>query len=42
MSVLSDVNLEWGHKVLNPQGQEIRLPAKAIVQLRRLGLFEKA
>jgi hypothetical protein len=38
---MDDVSLEWGHKVLNPQGQEIRLPAKAIVQLRRLGLFEK-
>ena len=41
MSVRTDVQLEWGHKVLNPQGQAIRLPAKAIVQLRRLGLFEK-
>jgi hypothetical protein len=37
----TDVQLEWGHKVLNPGGQEIRLPAKAIVQLRRLGLIEK-
>lgn len=36
-----DVRLEWGHKILNPRGQEIRLPAKAIVQLRRLGLIEK-
>src|SRR5438067_1651460 len=36
-----NVRLEWGHAVLNPAGKEIRLPAKAIVKLRRLGLIEK-
>jgi hypothetical protein len=36
-----DVCLEWGHLVLDPDGREIRVPAKAIVKLRRLGLLIK-
>jgi hypothetical protein len=38
----NDVRLEWGHPIKTPFGVEIRLPQKAFVRLRLLGLIEKA
>ena len=38
---MADVRLEWGHKVFDPDGRPVQLPAKALVTLRRLGLLEK-
>jgi len=38
---MADVRLKWGHKVFDPDGKPVQLPAKALVTLRRLGLLEK-
>lgn len=31
--------LEWGHRVFDPDGQPVQLPAKAIIRLRHLGVL---
>lgn len=36
-----ELRLDWGHKVFDPNGNPIRLPARAVTTLRRLGVLEK-
>lgn len=36
---MAEVCLEWGHKVFDPDGKPVQLPARAIVTLRRLGVL---
>jgi hypothetical protein len=38
---MAETRLEWGHKVFDPDGNPIQLPAKAITLLRRLGCLRK-
>ena len=38
---LAEARLEWGHPLLTPDGEQIRLPQSAFAKLRRLGLLEK-
>lgn len=37
----ADVRPTWGHPLLNPDGEEIRLPRFAFAKLRALGLLYK-
>lgn len=32
---------EWGHPLMTPEGQEIRVPKSAFASLRRLGMLER-
>lgn len=34
---MSEARLAWGHAILTPDGQEIRIPGEAFAKLRRLG-----
>lgn len=36
-----DTQLTWGHALLTPEGEEIRLPQYAFRQLRQLGLLQR-
>lgn len=35
----TDTRLEWGHRVFDPDGKPVQLPAKAIITLRHLGVL---
>jgi hypothetical protein len=37
----AEIRPDWGHALLTPTGQEIRLPAFAFPKLRRLGLLQR-